>query len=217
MNVGGIPIQVVELAMVKQTWQAEHAKVKSEGYKGMDAVLEADRRTERVVAGRGIADKPEMYRSTAMNGLMQYTLEAEAQFKNFTQDLNPKQKATFIVAAFAMNSLSELVTGNTPLPDFLGAAIDSLGDIFGEDKEGAEKLTSPLQRFASEAVSFNPIVTAGVNALTKKDMRKSLFGEDSNLGRYDGTSVLYARWFMFTQLSTSTRTLSNQAFVSSLR
>jgi len=189
MNVGGIPIQVVELAMVKQTWQAEHAKVKSEGYKGMDAVLEADRRTERVVAGRGIADKPEMYRSTAMNGLMQYTLEAEAQFKNFTQDLNPIQKATFIVAAFAMNSLSELVTGNTPLPDFLGAAIDSLGDIFGDDKEGAEKLTSPLQRFASEAVSFNPLVTAGVNALTTKDMRKSLFGEDSNLGRYDGTSA----------------------------
>lgn len=189
MNVGGIPIQVVELAMVKQTWQAEHAKVKSEGYKGMDAVLEADRRTERVVAGRGIADKPELYRSTAMNGLMEYTLEAEAQFKNFTQDLNPKQKATFIVAAFAMNSLSELVTGNTPLPDFLGAAIDSLGDIFGEDKEGAEKLTSPLQRFASEAVSFNPLVTAGVNALTTKDMRKSLFGEDSNLGRYDGTSA----------------------------
>lgn len=114
LDKGAVPLEIVEMASIKNTWNAMHQQVKSEGIKGQDAIIEADRRTERWAAGRGIADRPEIYRSTIANGVMQYTLEVNAQNKAFWKDLSPKQKATFMVATTGVNSLLGAVTGNTP-------------------------------------------------------------------------------------------------------
>jgi hypothetical protein len=186
MDAAGVPMQVVELASVKLAWNAEYEQVLSEGLKGQDAIIEADRRTERVVAGRGIADKPEVYRSTAANGLFQYTLEVSAQNKKFWKDFTPAQKGKFVAGAFAMNQLIGLVSGNEPLPDYLDAAIESLKDWFGDDDETTgEKAIQTGQRLLSETVKFNPFVSSAANLLPK-ETRKTVFGEDSELSRFEG-------------------------------
>ena len=186
MDKAGIPLQFVELASVKLAWNAEYQQVLSEGLKGQDAIIEADRRTEKAVAGRGIADKPELYRSTLTNGLLQYTLEVNAQNKKFWRDLTPAQKGKFVVAAFGMNTVMEAVTGNEPLPDFLGAAIDTFRDFLDDDDDTPlENAGKGVQRFASEAVSMNPMLSAGANLLPDST-KKTLFGSDSDLTRFEG-------------------------------
>lgn len=186
MDKAGIPLQFVELASVKLAWNAEYQQVLSEGLKGQDAIIEADRRTEKAVAGRGIADKPELYRSTLTNGLLQYTLEVNAQNKKFWRDLTPVQKGKFMAAAFGMNTVMEAVTGNKPLPDFLGAAIDTFRDFLDDDDDTPlENAGKGVQRFASEAVSMNPMLSAGANLLPDST-KKTLFGSDSDLTRFEG-------------------------------
>lgn len=186
MDKAGIPLQFVELASVKLAWNAEYQQVLSEGLKSQDAIIEADRRTEKAVAGRGIADKPELYRSTLTNGLLQYTLEVNAQNKKFWRDLTPVQKGKFMAAAFGMNTVMEAVTGNEPLPDFLGAAIDTFRDFLDDDDDTPLKNAGKgVQRFASEAVSMNPMLSAGANLLPDST-KKTLFGSDSDLTRFEG-------------------------------
>lgn len=190
-DVGGVPLQLVEMAMVEQSWNAEYSKVKSEGLKGQEAIIEADRRTERVVAGRGIADKPELYRSTIANGFLQYTLEVSAQNKKFFQDYTPAQKAKFIGATFAMNSLMGAITGFEPLPDYLDAALESLKDFMDDDDDRStvQKGINAGQRFLGETASMNPLTTSAVNTFLDKNQRKSLFGSESSLGMFEGTAA----------------------------
>lgn len=196
MDIGGNPLRLMELEVVELTWHSQHQKALKSGLKGTDAILEADRTTERIVAGRGIADKPEIYRSTATNGLLQYTLEVNAQDQKFWRDLSPKQKGTFLVSATAMNTLMGAITGFTPLPDFLKATLDTITD-FGDDEEekpeeerrsGAEKAVSGGQRMLGEWADMNPLVSASANILPQ-NLRRTVFGEDSNLGRFEGTSA----------------------------
>lgn len=185
----GVPLQAVEQQFVKATWWAEYNKAKQMGFKGDEAIVEADRLTERVVAGRGIADKPEAYRSTAANGLLQYTLEVNAQNQKFWKDFDSKQKAKYIAGAFMMNQLMQAVTGFEPLPDFLGAAIDSIEDFAEDDERGIEKkIGGTVQRFASEATNMNPFAMAAANQLPQS-VRKNIFGEDSDVGRFDGQAA----------------------------
>ena len=188
----GIPLQVVEQEFVKMTFYAEHEAALARGFKGDEAVVEADRMAERVVAGRGIADKPEIYRSTVANGVLQYTLEVNAQNQLFWKDLTPVQKGKYVAGAFVMNSILASVTGFEPLPDFLGATLDTIKD-FSEDDEDDERSTvgkigGTAQRFASEAANMNPFVMAGANILPQ-ELRKDVFGQDSDVGRFDGQAA----------------------------
>lgn len=122
---------------------------------------------------------------------MQYTLEVNAQNKAFWKDLSPKQKATFMVATTGVNSLMGAVTGNTPLPDFLKAIFDSIADFGDDEQDGSalDKVGRTAQRFAGEAASMNPFTSVAANTLLTKGQRQGLFGKDSDLGRYDGTSA----------------------------
>lgn len=191
LDVGGVPLEQVELAMVKTTWNAEYHKAVEKGFKGQKAIMEADRATEQVVAGRGIADKPEAYRSTAANGFLQYTLEVAATNKKFWQDLSPTQKATYVAAVFGANSVFGLVTGYEPLPDFLGATVDTAQDFAdpNDKRSAAQKAVGGAQRYASAGVEMNPLATAGVNTFLNKDQRQAIFGKDSSLGRFEGTAA----------------------------
>jgi len=191
LDAGGVPLQQAELAMVKLAWNGQYEKALAKGLKGKKAILEADRATEQVVAGRGIADKPEIYRSTAANGILQYTLEVAAQNKKVWQDFTPAQKAKFVVAAFAMNSLVGQVTGQEPLPDFLGATIDTVGDFTDkkDDRNAKDKAIGGAQRAAGEFADMNPFVAALANNTLPTDTRKKIFGEDSGVGRFEGTAA----------------------------
>ena len=189
MDALGVPLKVVEQEFVKMTWYAEYEAAKQKGFEGDNAIREADRLTERVVAGRGIADRPEIYRSTVANGLLQYTLEVNAQNQKFFKDFNYKQRAKYVAGAFVMNSIMASVTGFEPLPDFLNAGIETLED-FGEedDRSFADKLGAGVQRFTGEAANMNPFFMAGANVLPQ-ELRKNVFGEDSDVGRFDGQAA----------------------------
>jgi hypothetical protein len=191
LDAGGVPLQQVELSMVKLTWNAQYEKALQKGFTGKKAILEANRTTEQAVAGRGIADKPEIYRSTAANGILQYTLEVAAQNKKVWQDFTPAQKAKFVVAVFAMNSLVGAVTGLEPLPDFLGAAIETGKDFADEedDRNTFDKTVGGAQRAAGEFADMNPFVAAVANNVLPTETRKKIFGSESGVGRYEGTAA----------------------------
>jgi hypothetical protein len=186
-DAGAIPLQAAELASVKLLWHTQHQKALGAGYKGQEAIQQADINTERLVAGRGIADKPEAYRSTVTNGLLQYTLEVNAQNKAFWQDLNTSQKVKFMVAATATNTLMAAITGYEPLPDFLKAIFETGKDFLDEedDRNSLQKGFGGIQRMTSEYVGMNPLVGSAVNVLPQ-DARKKLFGSESEVGRYPG-------------------------------
>ncbi|MCA9312863.1 hypothetical protein KDA08_00885, partial [Candidatus Saccharibacteria bacterium] len=190
LDKGAVPLELVEKAAIRNTWNAQYQSVMKDGYKGKEAITETDRRTERTVAGRGIADRPELYRSTLANGVLQYTLEVNAQNKMFWRDLTPVQKAEFMVASSGVNMILGAVTGNTPMPDFIKAMFDSVMDFAdGEDDDSVlENAGQAVQRVAGEAASMNPLVSAGANLLPKS-ARQVAFGKESDLGRYDGTSA----------------------------
>ncbi|HJP81454.1 MAG TPA: hypothetical protein VJ841_03620 [Candidatus Saccharimonadales bacterium] len=188
----------VEQAMTEIAWQSSYEKALKNGYKGREAIKEADRITERIVGGRGIGDQPDIYRSTIGRTFLQYTLEVNAALKNVRMDMNPRGKIKFAAAVFALNYGMQQLTGRAPLSDFLGATIDTGKDVFNfdsyDDNDGdgkpdetiLDKAARAGQRFASETAKASPALTVGANVLGK-DARKVLFGDDSDLGRYDGS------------------------------
>lgn len=191
MDGGGVPLQAVELASVKLMWHTQHQKALADGYKGQEAIQQADLNTERLVAGRGIADKPELYRSTVANGVLQYTLEVNAQNKAFWQDLSPKQKATFLVGATATNTLMGAITGFEPLPDFLKALFDTGKELLDKEDERNPlvKVVKGGQRVLGEYASMNPLISGAVNTVLSDGTKKTIFGADSDLGRFPGETA----------------------------
>lgn len=188
-----------ERAFTEMAWESSYSKALMKGLKGLPAVKEADRVTERLVAGRGIGDQPEIYRSTIGRTFLQYTLEVNAALKNVRNDMSPLGVIKYAAAVFAMNYGIEQLTGRAPLPDFVGAGIDTVGDFAdmksyddGDDKTSAydvlgQKAVKAGRRIASESSKLSPVVSAGANTFLSQDARKALFGEDSDLGRYDGS------------------------------
>lgn len=191
LDAGGIPLQKFEMASIEILWNAQHAKAVKAGKKAFRAIQEADYNTERIVAGRGIADRPELYRSTVANGFLQYTLEVTAQHKAIMKDLSPSQKATFVVSAAAMNYLWGNVTGYEPLPDFLKAAIDTGSDFLDEEdqRSAVDKAIGGVQRGSGEYASMNPLVSTVANVSMTPQQRKEVFGSDSSLGMFEGTAA----------------------------
>lgn len=187
-----------ERAMVETAWNATYEKALADGFKGNAAIKEADRMAERVVGGRGIADQPDLYRSTAARTFLQYTLEVNSALKNIRKDMTPAGLIKYAAAVYVMNYGVEALTGRAPLPDFIGAGIDTATDFANtdsyNDKDGdgkpdetlVSKAIKGVQRFGSTAAGLNPWASAGFNLLSQ-DARKAVFGADSDLGRYDGS------------------------------
>ncbi len=102
--------------------------------------------------------------------------------------------ARYFVAASAMNALFKQITGNTPLPDPIGAGIETVQDLMndeddkkanGEDQDN--DFVQALQRFLAQGIKLNPVASAGANFMPK-NMRAGVFGTESELGRYEGAT-----------------------------
>ncbi len=192
-----------ERSMTESTWYACYEKALQDNLTGRAAVKEADRMTERIVGGRGIADQPELYRSTVGRTFLQYTLEVNAALKNLRYDnTSPATLMKYAIAVYTMNSMVKGLTGRAPLPDFLGASIDTLGDFTDADSYKSDKnpngetvgdkLNQTTQRFTATAANLSPVTVAFVNNLADQNTKKALFGKDSDLGRYDSTPAGFA-------------------------
>lgn len=184
-------MEQLERAMVEMTWSSSYEKALKDKFKGKYAVKEADRMTERLVAGRGIGDQPAIYRSTIGRTFLQYTLEVNAALKNIQKDMKPAGVIKYALAVFVMNHLFEQLTGRAPLPDFLGATIETGADFADtesySDENIGDKLIKGGQRFSAAAANLSPVVSSGVNTFLSQDAKEAIFGEESNFGRYDGT------------------------------
>lgn len=181
----------VERAFVKLAWNSSYENALSKGLKGKAALREADRIAERIYAGRGIGDQPEIYRSVAGKTFLQYTLEVSAAWKNVRPgngNLTVKQAAELAAATWTMNWVMEQVTGRKPLPDLVDATISSWQGWNEEsDASGVEKALDVAGRFGAEVINAIPGASALTNAALSKEDRKAIFGDETDLGRYEGT------------------------------
>lgn len=177
----------LERSMVQVAWYSSYEQALKKKFTGLRAIKEADRMAERLVAGRGIGDQPELYRSTVAKTFLQYTLEVNAALKNVRKDMTPAGIVKYAAAVFVMNKLMEQVTGRAPLPDFVQAGIDTYDDATKGKGSIEDKIGRAGQRFASEAAGLSPLTSSFVQNFGNNDTKKAVFGSDSDISRYDGT------------------------------
>lgn len=193
----GIPLGVMEKAFVHLAWNSSYEKALSRGLSGDAAIRAADTTTSKIVAGRSIGDSAHIYQSTLTNVPLQFTREVTESWKNFTKDQSVYGKALTLIAASGMNYAMNELTGRSPLPDPLSAAIETVHDFMGAEDDGrsdeentiAAKAGRAVQRGAETVASGVPIISSVANQLPQ-DTRKVLFGSESDLGRYEGTLAL---------------------------
>lgn len=181
----------VEKAFVEMSWSASYQKALKAGKRGFDAVLAADQDAARTVGDRGIAQMPEVYRSTIGKTFLQFTYEVNESGKN-TLSSGAKGMAKYFIASFLVNEAFQAATGNRPLPDLINAGIETAKDMANpdddEDKKG-NKLPNDLvqagQRLLSEMTSMSGSASAAAN-LIPKEQRSQIFGQESDFGRYSG-------------------------------
>lgn len=194
MKVGGFPMGFVESTVIEYTFLAKYHQGIQNGLSDADAVKFAERFINDTVTLRDQVSAPRAYNRLWSAAFLQFTREVTQQNRYMWNQMSGKQKVAFFVNVTIMYNILQLITGNKPGADPIGALIEIIGDWMDDGTDDEEKdasvqakLIRTLQRVASETVAATPLAAAGVNALTSKDVRKTLFGKESPLGRYDGT------------------------------
>lgn len=188
----GYIFEQIEQTATKTSWRANYKLALTRGFKGDDAVREADRLTERVVAGRQIGERPEAFRSILGNTAGQFQLEVNNMVQQLAQDWkgDPKTILKFFAAAYMFNALIyEPLFGDKPLPD----PVDAAKDVYDLLQNG--NVVGAVGRFPAEILSNVPggSLIAGLYpkyganvAGVKLPSREQLFG-DTEAGRYGGS------------------------------
>jgi hypothetical protein len=190
-------MKTVEKAFVELSWSASYQKALRSGKRGFEAVMDADREAARTVADRGIAQMPEVYRSTLGKTFLQFTYEVNESGKN-TVKSGVKGMAKYFVAALLVNQAFEWGTNRRPLPDPIHAALATARDMMNDDDDvngKGEDLPNDFvqagQRAAAELLNMSGVGAAMANTLPQ-GTRKNLFGSDSDFGRYAGDPAALA-------------------------
>lgn len=190
-QVAGLVFNAIEETSTKSIWRAQHALVQSKGLKGQAAVREADRLTERIVAGRQIGEKPEAFRSVMGNTVAQFQLEVGNFAQQVAQDFakDPVKLAKLFAATYVFNLAYNEILGRKPLPDPVDAAIDVAKNVADSN------FVTAVGRLPGEVLSNVPggQVAAGLYPQYGVDIggkktpsRNELFG-DTEAGRYGGS------------------------------
>lgn len=189
----GVPLGMVERATYHITWNAAYENALAKGLKGSEARRAADTMTTKINPSRSIGDTAHVYNNSIANAPLQFTREQTEAWKNFTKDMSPYGRALTLAAIFAMNAGMKATTGRAPLPDPVGATVDTVKDFAGqsdnEDQSIGAKVGRALQRGAETVGNTVPLVSAAANTLPDTT-RQLIFGKDSDLGRYDGSMAL---------------------------
>lgn len=182
-------MDAVEKAFVDISWGSAYQNALNKGLKGREAIQQADNDTARLVGARGIGDMPEIYRSTIGKTLLQFTYETNESGKNLLRS-GIKGAARYFVAAFIINMIFDQVVGRRPLPDPIGAGVETVKDLMDDsnDENQPNDGLQAAQRLGGELVSLNPFLTLGANTIPK-ELRGEVFGRESDFGRYDGSAA----------------------------
>lgn len=190
----GIPLKVVEQAMVTTQYNMFYQKALEDGLKGQKAIEWATRESGKAVPWRGIGDTAHLYNNKMFNNTFgKFLREPVEQTRHFWYDLSPTQKISALMLYTAANMATEELTGRKYLPDPIASTFETIGD-FANNKDDEEdtlkdNVIQGAQRFGSDAVSAFPLVAQGVNSLPQST-RQTVFGDDNDMGRYEGALAI---------------------------
>lgn len=193
-----IPMEAIERVTGEMNWRSAYREALRKGLKGMDAINDADIATKKTLAGRGIGDRPMVMNSKAAGALTQFGLEVLNMGVQFKRDFSVGQKTKFIAAAFALNELTNMVTGQRQLPDYISAIKESYEDFMEDeelDKNGkpkrtvADKFGRLGQRLAGETAKFIPGAGSLVNLLMPDKVKEDVFGKSSDVVRFGNPAI----------------------------
>lgn len=192
MDVGGLPLKTIEKGTAQWIFATQYAVARGKGLDDRQAVKFAERYIGDFIGWRDSASAPKVYDSLG-GALLQFTREITQQNRGWWNRLNKKEKVGALLAMSVITNVLGSVTGNKVGPDVIGYGLDVGSEVLGlndgeRDKEDNTLLSKTgriAQRTAGEVASSVPLLSSGVNALPK-DLRKKVFGTDSDFGRFDG-------------------------------
>lgn len=189
----GFVFEAIEETSTKSIWRANLAKVQAAGVKGQAAVREADRLTERIVAGRQVGERPEFFTSVMGNTVGQFQLEVNNIIQQLGQDWrkNPSKYIKFFAATYLFNELLyEPTFGDKPLIDPVEAAMDTFENAKNGNIAGAvgripgEVLSNVIG--GQLAAGAYPEYGINLPGIGRTPTREQFFG-DTSAGRYGGS------------------------------
>lgn len=211
MDIGGIPLLTVEKNVMKWTFASKYSEGIGKGLDERQAIKYAERFIGDTTSWRDVASAPRAYDRPIPASLLQFTREVTQQYRGFWNRFTPKEKVGALIATMVVTNGLAAVTGNKSGTDPLGALVESGVDILGfndasrtekdnsDNKEDSTEANSAWakavragQNTLSEVVSAVPIASSAANTFLTKDARADVFGEDSNLGRYEGNMALFS-------------------------
>jgi hypothetical protein len=189
------PMEMIERATGELSWRSAYNQAVKKGLTGEAAIKAADIAAKKTLAGRGIGDRPVLMNSKADGWLTQFGLEVNNMRVQFWNDFTPAQKIKFMVAAAALNYGYKSITGNSPLPDYIGAGVQSAQDFMNsnDDKKDtpADNSIQAGQRLLGETSKFIPGAPTLASLLMSDTQRQQVFGKNGDISRY-GTPPLAA-------------------------
>lgn len=193
-----IPMEAIERVTGEMNWRSAYREALRKGLKGMDAINDADIATKKTLAGRGIGDRPMVMNSKAAGALTQFGLEVLNMGVQFKRDFSVGQKTKFIAAAFALNELTNMVTGQRQLPDYISAIKESYEDFTKDDEldeDGKPKSTISDkfghlgQRLLGETAKFIPGAGSLANLVMPDKVKEDVFGKSSDVVRFGNPAI----------------------------
>lgn len=159
----GRSISTIDNLISKTLWSSSYQRVKG-SLGDQEAIDFADNITEKLMAGRGLGDKPEAFNSVLGSVILQYGLEPLNQpqvFKEFFTDrTGSKGKklingvtslSKFAVSSYLLNNAIERINGRRPAFDLIGIA----EDVFMKENKGTSETQLPGGRMASKPYTKN--------------------------------------------------------------
>lgn len=192
MDTGGAPMEAVESRVAKWSWATKYSEAKQKGLNDLQATKYADRFVGDLMTFRDAASAPKAYDTLLGSSLLQFTREVTQQNRMWWNRMTKAQKVRQLVDMSIMVNILAAATGMKAGPDLLGYLWESGKDMLtpldpdDEDDTAWKRAERIGKRTLSEVVSASPVASTVANQLPK-DTRKDIFGDDSSLGRFDGS------------------------------
>lgn len=193
------PFELVEQFSTKSIWRSSYNNALSKGLKAEDAIKEADRLTERIVAGRQVGERPYLFESKAGGIGTQFQLEANNLMRQMLKDFKgePKKIAKLAAALWVFNSaIYEPLFGDRPILDPIDAMVQSGQSLAQGNFAGAigrvpgEFISNiPGGQFAAGVVYPEEGIRVPFGEGRRVASREEVFG-DSPAGRFGPTLPL---------------------------
>ena len=215
----GRSISTIDNLISKTVWSSSYQRVKG-SLDEQEAIDFADNITEKLMAGRGLGDKPEVFNSALGSLILQYGLEPLNQpqvLKEFFTDRTgnkllkgSESLVKWGVSSYLLNNAIERINGRRPAFDLIGIAEDAFKDYKGTSETqlpGGRMASKPYVKNVGQTILQNVTGISGVdvgnlpsfqiakNLTPSVDVAKKIITNDPkslfNLPKEKQTQLLY--------------------------